>query len=264
MCTAQLESIFLFLFPQRMNPEKIRRPIHQYTEIALGDALEAIRSGTSIRQASKEYGVPRTTLIDRVHGRVKLGPRRMGPATVLTYEEERKLEEWLTHLAKTGFPQKKMDLINTVHKIVLAENRETPFKDGRPGDKWYAAFLRRHPNLALREPEGLTKSRAIITEEYIKKWFRDLQSYLNETGQADVLEDPRRILNGDETSFAICPKTGKVLAPKGPSAISSAAYRNFLEDKENTQRKEAESKLKRKEARQKRTLEKKSAPRKTE
>lgn len=75
--------------------------------------------------------------------------------------------------------------------------------------------MKRHPNLSLREPEGLTKSRAVITEEYIRKWFRDLQAFLKETGNEDIFNDPRRVLNGDETSFQMCPKTGKVLAPKG-------------------------------------------------
>lgn len=67
----------------------------------------------------------------------------------------------------------------------------------------------------MREPEGLTKSRAIITEELIRKWFKELDQYINENNLHSVFSDPRRVLNGDETSFAMCPKTGKVIAPKG-------------------------------------------------
>lgn len=31
----------------------------------------------------------------------------------------------------------------------------------------------------------------------------------------EILDDPDRILNGDETGVGLCPKSGKVLAPKG-------------------------------------------------
>lgn len=101
-----------------------------------------------------------------------------------------------------------------MQKIVISEKRETPFKEGRPDDKWYSSFRKRHPNLTLREPEALTKSRAIITEEYIRKWFRELNDFIAEHNLQEVVKDPRRVLNGDETSFSMCPKTGKVLAPK--------------------------------------------------
>lgn len=191
------------------------RPIHQYPEKSLIAALDAVKNGMAIREASRRFNVPKTTIQDRIHGRIKEGPRKMGPPTILSTQEESELVHWLKELASTGFPRKKADLLNTVQKIVLTNKRDTPFKDGRPGEKWYKSFLKRHPDLALREPEGLTKSRAIITEDYIRKWFDELQTYIEEIKQEDIFNDPRRILNGDETSFSMCPKTGKVLAPKG-------------------------------------------------
>ncbi|EFA01476.1 hypothetical protein TcasGA2_TC007025 [Tribolium castaneum] len=43
-------------------------------------ALQAIRENhLGIREASRKYGVPRGTIQDRLHGRVKEGPRKMGP-----------------------------------------------------------------------------------------------------------------------------------------------------------------------------------------
>jgi hypothetical protein len=44
----------------------------------------------------------------------------------------------------------------------------------------------------------------------------------------DILEDPSRIFNGDETSFSMCPKSGKVLAPKG--------YKNIYEVKKGNEK----------------------------
>jgi hypothetical protein len=62
-----------------------------------------------------------------------------------------------------GFPRKKKDVFTSVQKIISAKNKKTPFKQNRPGEKWYEGFRRRHPKLSLREAEGLTKAR--ITEE---------------------------------------------------------------------------------------------------
>ncbi|KAH0808864.1 hypothetical protein GEV33_013927 [Tenebrio molitor] len=203
--------------------------VFKYPEEALYKALQAIREDNmGIRGASRKYGVPRGTIQDRLHGRVKEAPRRMGPATVLTQDKETHLENWLTELAKCGFPQKKNDLFTSVQKIVSAKNKKTPFKQNRPGEKWYRAFIRRHPKLSLREAEGLTKARSIITEESIKKWFRELKQFLEESQVLDILEDPSRIFNGDETSFSMCPKSGKVLAPKG--------YKNIYEVKKGNEK----------------------------
>lgn len=203
--------------------------VHKYPEESLTKALKEIReNGLGIREASRTYGVPRGTIQDRLHGRIKEGPRKMGPNTIFNKEEENELEKWLINLAKCGFPQKKNDLLTTVQKITTDEKRKTPFRENRPGEKWYQGFLKRHPNLSLREAEGLTKARSIITRELIQKWFRDLKQYLEENGAVDVLEDPTRIFNGDETSFAMCPKSGKVLAPKG--------YKNIYEIKKGSEK----------------------------
>lgn len=187
-----------------------------YDELTLAQAITEIRSGkTSIRAASRIYGVPKSTIQDRISGRIPEGPRKMGPNTVLNMREEKRLVKWMTDLTKCGFPRKPDDLLNTVQNITREENRKTPFKDYRPGKTWYAAFLKRHPELSLRTPQGISKGRAIVTEESIRLWFRDLESYLESQNASDVLLDPKRVFNCDETSFSMCPKTGKVIAPVG-------------------------------------------------
>ena len=78
----------------------------------------------------------------------------------LTKSEEEKIVRWLIDLAKCGFPRKKEELLDSVQKIVLDSKRRTPFKNDRPGEKWYKLFLNRHPEIALREPERVTKGRS--------------------------------------------------------------------------------------------------------
>ncbi|KAJ8968105.1 hypothetical protein NQ314_002460 [Rhamnusium bicolor] len=158
----------------------IKRPIHQYSEEALRDALLQIRNNNfSVRKASRIYGVPKTTIHDRLSGRIAEKPRKMGPSPVLSTAEENVLVGWCINLAKCGFPCKMDDILNTVQKIILSKNiddrAKIPFVNGRPGKNEY-----------------------LVIE-----------------GAGDILNDPTRILNGDETSFTLCPKTGKVVAPRG-------------------------------------------------
>lgn len=163
------------------NIQKTKKQFHKYSEDALSEALKKIREEKwAIRKASREFGIPRGTLQDRIHGRVIEKPRRMGPETILKAAEEQTLVNWLINLAKCGFPQKPTDLLNTVQKIIRDDKRKNPFKDELPGKSWYYGFLKRHPELSLRTPEGLSKGRAIVTEESVRKWFRDLRGYLEE------------------------------------------------------------------------------------
>ena len=61
--------------------------------------------------------------------------------------------------------------------------------------------------------EGISKGRAVITEEYFKKLFNELKTLLIEQNALNILNDPTRIFNWDETSFSLCSKTEKVLTP---------------------------------------------------
>lgn len=169
----------------------------------------------TIRAASRTYGVPRGTLQDRIHLRVPEGPRRMGPESILNKYEEAEIATWLKDLAMCGFPKKPDNLLNSVQQMMIEDGRPNPFINGRPGKKWMNSFFKRNESISMRTPEAISKGRAVITKESIIKWFEKLTDYLTQIQALDVLEDPKRVLNGDETSFMLCPKTGKVIAPRG-------------------------------------------------
>lgn len=76
-------------------------------------------------------------------------------------------------------------------------------------------FLNRHPILTSRTPEPVTNASSNVSESNIRSWFNDIEQYLNEKHYFEILQDPSRMFNGYETCFQLCPKTGKVLAPKG-------------------------------------------------
>ncbi|CAH0723593.1 unnamed protein product, partial [Brenthis ino] len=195
---------------------KNKRTYFQYTEEALAQAVQAIRTeNKSIREACHHYGVPRSTVQDRISGRYKEQPRKVGPEPILGIDGEQKIVDWITELAKCGIPVSKEVLLENVAKIIKNILRENKFPEGRPGQTWYQNVLRRHPKIRVREPESINKAREAVRESLIKKWFTDLECFLIERGVIDIMNDPDRILNADETGVSLCPKSGKVLAPKG-------------------------------------------------
>lgn len=207
-----------------MSTKKLKKKNFTYTTESLQKALKEIRENEiPIREASRKYGIPRCTLEDRLSGRRTDQIKKQGPEPVLGEEGEKKVVEWLLNIAKCGFPIKKQELLDTVQKILKDLKKSNPFKDDRPGQTWYVNFLKRHPEITVRSAEGINKARARVTEESIRLWFRELEIFLAQEGHLDILTEPERIFNADESGFSLCPKTGKVLGPKG--------YRNLYQIK---------------------------------
>ncbi|KAJ8930929.1 hypothetical protein NQ314_016228 [Rhamnusium bicolor] len=99
-------------------------------------------------------------------------------------------------------------------EIIKSDGRPNPFKKCIPGDKWFKGFLNRHPKLSLRHADSISAARASVTEEAIKNWH-EIKIHLKEEKCVDILEDPTRIFNSNESGFETNPKTGLVLGPRG-------------------------------------------------
>lgn len=113
-------------------------------------------------------------------------------------------------MRKVFFPLRIEDIQDSVKHVLDASPRENPFNNNFPGKGWYAVFLKRHPNITLRISEGITAASLIVAEADIRKWFSSIQAYLTEKHLIDILEDPTRIYNGDETCVLLCPNNKKV------------------------------------------------------
>ncbi|XP_072398392.1 uncharacterized protein [Diabrotica undecimpunctata] len=184
----------------------------------MAKALLAAKMGMPVATASKRFGVPRITLRNKLKG---ISPEvcNMGPATVLTADEEDLIVKWIIDIARAGFPVTKQCLVDTVTKLIKELDRKTPFTEGTPGKKWFHSFLNRHPNISLKTSEKLTGYRGQLTEIDIRNWFQEVSNYFKDNGYSDILKHAHRIFNADETAISLCPKTGKVLAPKGDKNI---------------------------------------------
>lgn len=189
-----------------------------YTEENVLAALQAIEDGMSQRLAAKTYNVPRQTLQFRLSDKFN-NKTSLGPNPYLTNDEERLLEEWILDGCRKGYPVRKYDIQASVKEFLDANIRDNPFKNNFPGDGWYKAFLKRHPTLTHRTAEAVTAASAQISEDNIRRWFTSVEDYLREKNLNDILLDPSRMFNGDETCFVLCPKNTKVLAPKGAKNV---------------------------------------------
>ncbi|KAK9753013.1 hypothetical protein QE152_g3812 [Popillia japonica] len=178
----------------------------QYNEEDLRKALDEIRKKQiKIREACRKYGA-KETLIDTV-------PKINKDSKQNIFKKQKPGKTWYYNFLK--------------------RNPEISLREGKSINKARTVnynFLKRNPEISLREGKSINKARTVIIEESIKKWFSELNTYLEENNLLDILNDPDRVFNGDEAGFSLCPKSGKVLGPKGYKNLYSIKVGN---EKEN-------------------------------
>lgn len=85
--------------------------------------------------------------------------------------------------------------------MLSGKKRETSFRDERPGYDWYYAFLERNSQIVqIRNETPLESSRTKLTKESTDKWYNNFRDFLN---ARDLLNNPGRIYNADETGFSL-------------------------------------------------------------
>ena len=132
-------------------------------------AIEAVKDGKmGVNCAAREYGVPRTSLKDRLSGRVEHG-RKPGPLPYLTSEEEDELDSFLQKAAKLGCGKTKREVLLIVEKT-LEQKGNKPEKFN--GEGWYHRFMQRHPKLSLRSADPLSYARSTaLNPEKLSSYF---------------------------------------------------------------------------------------------
>ena len=89
--------IYLFLF-QLKNPNRPAK-LRSWDPDSMTSAYKLVKEqGCSAYKASKLYGVPLTTLRDRVAGAISIDVTKSGPDPVLSMEEEARLTRHIKEL----------------------------------------------------------------------------------------------------------------------------------------------------------------------
>lgn len=85
-------------------PRVLISQLRTWSQADMTAAYDAVMNdGMRLPQAAATYGVPRTTLDDRVKGKVAVDCKHGNP-TALTPEEEQSLCNYLEYMAGRGFP----------------------------------------------------------------------------------------------------------------------------------------------------------------
>ncbi|XP_019863760.1 PREDICTED: uncharacterized protein LOC109592876 [Amphimedon queenslandica] len=197
-----------FLLPPKSSSDTLKtcavgRPskYKHYDDDSLYEAYkEVVSKGVSIRRAALEYGVPASTLTDRVSGRIAFG-KKSGPKKYLTDEEEKELVYFVSGCAEVGYSCSRTDVILLVQEVLYRKGiRDTVVSHG-----WWESFKRRHPEITLRKPEPLSHARLAGSHpDVLSRYFEELESTLRDN---DIIDSPSVIFNIDESGFPLDPKS---------------------------------------------------------
>ena len=186
----------------------------QWTDQQMLAAIEAVENGCGTNQAAKEHGVTKSTLKDRLSGRVVHGTNP-GPRPYLSKREEDELADYLVQTAKVGYGKTRRQVKCIVEKV--ADEKGTLKAKGKVSDGWLRRFLERHPQLSLHAGDATAHVRMdAVNTENINHYYRNLRECLEEN---DLFTHPEQIYNMDETGMPVDPKPTKIVAQKGQKKV---------------------------------------------
>ena len=182
----------------------------------MSEAVKAVEMRKlSIRKASIMYNVPKSTLHDRVSGKVDL-EGKPGKKPYLSIEEEEELVSFLLKCAEIGYAHTRPQVLSLVQRIVESKDISE-----HVSDSWWRRFQERHPILKLRTAMPLSMARGMaMDKQVLDTYFDILESTLVDNG---ILNNPSCIYNCDETGMPLSPKPLKVVdavGAKNPSYIT--------------------------------------------
>ena len=173
-----------------------------------------LQNQMSVCAAAELYGIPKSTLGDRISERVLPGTAS-GAVRYLADSEEKELAEFIVGCASIGYPKTIRDILAIVRSILASRGVHRIVTYG-----WWEAYRRRHPILTLRVPSSLSKARALAsTRDVIDRYFDLLEETLLENELKDC---PCQIFNMDESGMPLDPKSMKTIHVHGdPNPVTT-------------------------------------------
>ena len=131
----------------KMPRSKPKKPAYKEEDILR--AVAEIRNGnTSLRKASVKYGVPKSTLSDKLNLRVPLAPSMPGPSSFLSKKQEDRLKSYLINMSKIGCGITRRQIPDVVKQVldeaeasgyIIQEHKK--FEENRPSLNWVSPKL---------------------------------------------------------------------------------------------------------------------------
>ena len=126
----------------------------------------------------------------------------IGHPCSLSQKVEKDLANWIRIMTAACMPVTRKQFVIALTHALKSAGEENRFKNGIPSYGWFVGgkFQKRN-KLSMRIPEPVSHAMALQTEENIRKWF----DYVSKLRISDILEDPEKIFNTDETGHALEP-----------------------------------------------------------
>ncbi len=157
----------------------------------------AVKDGMGINRAALDHEVPRTTLQDRVSGRVIHGTNS-GPKPYLMREEEEELVGFLLHCARQGYGKTRGEVFQIMSAAMKKKRRDLNHSISQ---EWWCHFWERWPALSLRKGDSFSLAREKMTcPEVFKSYFEFLKEPLLEY---NLMDKPSQIHNCDESGMPL-------------------------------------------------------------
>ena len=166
----------------------------QWSNQAMLDAMKAVQDGSPITTAARVHGVPKTSLHNRIKGRVVHGVKP-GPKPYLSTEEETELAEFAIEAASVGCGQTRKQIMTIAENV--AKDKGNLRKD-RISQGWYEKFMKRQTYLSICKGDPAANEMA-VSSQAITNYFDLLEKTLKDN---NLLNKPAQIYNADETGMA--------------------------------------------------------------
>ncbi|XP_039298507.1 tigger transposable element-derived protein 7-like [Nilaparvata lugens] len=197
--------------PQNYQRQVGARKYTDYSAETLQMCLNDIQNGLrSQRNAAEHYGIPRSTIKNKLKGNLR---EKVGRPTIFTEEEEKCFENHIHKLAEYGFPTNELDIRFTIKSYLDKQGRQVKqFSNNLPGKDWVISFRKRHPKLTVRKCSNIKRARAAVDESIINNYFNNLEVTLQNV-------PPENIWNYDETNLCNDPGSAKVVCKRGSKYV---------------------------------------------
>lgn len=185
-------------------------------------AIDAYKKGEmGLNECARRYNINKSTLLRHVRETNKLAKgkvKKLGTKCVFSPETEQALVNHIVQFEEMLYGFTIPDIRRLAFQLAEKHKLRHPFNTQKKiaGKKWFYAFMRRHPELALRQPESTSLARARGFEKEKVMQFFDILEQVVDKHQINA----NTIFNVDESGYTTVQKKnaeGGIKERKTPS-----------------------------------------------
>ncbi|XP_053402828.1 uncharacterized protein LOC128558062 [Mercenaria mercenaria] len=160
-----------------------------------------------VERVAKQFGIPITTLKDRIRGKTSVDVLKSGTPPLFSQEQEAFLSQHLITMAEIGFGYTRQETINLASDYAVHLGLRE--QDKPLSKQWFYNFLNRWPSIKVVKPRSLEMARArSATRPAIAQYFNELNKILT---KYNLKDKPHCIYNIDEKGLSLEHKPPKIV-----------------------------------------------------